>query len=82
MFTVEDRKLFIGMISKNLNEEEVRLMFTPFGTVEDCTVLRDANSLSRGDVLLSLCCVNVFSDLLSCIVHLMSVCVRAPIDIF
>lgn len=45
---VEERKLFIGMLSKKLNENDVRMMFAPFGTIEDCTVLRDANSSSRG----------------------------------
>lgn len=45
---VEERKLFVGMLSKKLNENDVRMMFAPFGTIEDCTVLRDANSQSRG----------------------------------
>ncbi|KAK7106956.1 hypothetical protein V1264_014958 [Littorina saxatilis] len=45
---VEERKLFIGMLSKKLNENDIRMLFAPFGTIEDCTVLRDANSQSRG----------------------------------
>ncbi|XP_025099840.1 CUGBP Elav-like family member 2 isoform X13 [Pomacea canaliculata] len=45
---VEERKLFVGMLSKKYNENDVRMMFAPFGTIEDCTVLRDANSQSRG----------------------------------
>ncbi|KAK7106958.1 hypothetical protein V1264_014958 [Littorina saxatilis] len=44
----EERKLFIGMLSKKLNENDIRMLFAPFGTIEDCTVLRDANSQSRG----------------------------------
>jgi RNA recognition motif-containing protein len=48
LLTVEERKLFVGMLSKKLNENDVRMMFAPFGTIEDCTVLRDANSQSRG----------------------------------
>ncbi|XP_076467098.1 CUGBP Elav-like family member 1-A isoform X2 [Babylonia areolata] len=45
---VEERKLFVGMLSKKLNENDVRMMFAPFGTIEDCTVLRDATSTSKG----------------------------------
>ncbi|KAK7106950.1 hypothetical protein V1264_014958 [Littorina saxatilis] len=47
-WNVEERKLFIGMLSKKLNENDIRMLFAPFGTIEDCTVLRDANSQSRG----------------------------------
>ncbi|ESO93211.1 hypothetical protein LOTGIDRAFT_119400 [Lottia gigantea] len=46
--TVEDRKLFVGMLAKKLNENDVRMMFAPFGSIEDCTVLRDQNGQSRG----------------------------------
>ncbi|XP_041350792.1 CUGBP Elav-like family member 2 isoform X10 [Gigantopelta aegis] len=45
---VEERKLFVGMLSKKLNENEIRMMFAPFGVIEDCTVLRDSNGQSRG----------------------------------
>ncbi|XP_067675832.1 CUGBP Elav-like family member 2 isoform X19 [Haliotis asinina] len=45
---VEERKLFVGMVSKKLSENDIRMMFAPFGTIEDCTVLRDANGASRG----------------------------------
>ncbi|XP_041350796.1 CUGBP Elav-like family member 2 isoform X14 [Gigantopelta aegis] len=44
----EERKLFVGMLSKKLNENEIRMMFAPFGVIEDCTVLRDSNGQSRG----------------------------------
>ncbi|XP_067675827.1 CUGBP Elav-like family member 2 isoform X15 [Haliotis asinina] len=44
----EERKLFVGMVSKKLSENDIRMMFAPFGTIEDCTVLRDANGASRG----------------------------------
>lgn len=47
--SVEERKLFVGMVSKKLSENDIRMMFAPFGTIEDCTVLRDANGASRGE---------------------------------
>ncbi|KAJ7985757.1 hypothetical protein DPEC_G00343770 [Dallia pectoralis] len=45
---VEDRKLFIGMISKKCNENDVRLMFSPYGQIEECRILRGPDGLSRG----------------------------------
>ena len=36
------------MLSKKFNETDVKMMFAPFGNIEDCTVLRDQNSQSRG----------------------------------
>lgn len=43
-----ERKLFIGMISKNLDEPNIRTLFQSYGPIEDCTVLRDTNGKSRG----------------------------------
>ncbi|XP_072527838.1 CUGBP Elav-like family member 1 isoform X6 [Salminus brasiliensis] len=46
--SVEDRKLFIGMISKKCNENDIRLMFSPYGQIEECRILRGPDGLSRG----------------------------------
>ncbi|XP_048829057.1 CUGBP Elav-like family member 1 isoform X3 [Brienomyrus brachyistius] len=45
---VEDRKLFIGMISKKCNENDIRIMFSPYGQIEECRILRGPDGLSRG----------------------------------
>uniref|UniRef100_A0A8C2WA50 Cugbp, Elav-like family member 1 n=1 Tax=Cyclopterus lumpus TaxID=8103 RepID=A0A8C2WA50_CYCLU len=45
---VEDRKLFIGMISKKCNENDIRMMFSPYGQIEECRILRGPDGLSRG----------------------------------
>jgi len=46
---VEDRKLFIGMVSKKCNENDIRLMFSPYGQIEECRILRGPDGLSRGE---------------------------------
>lgn len=43
-----ERKLFVGMLSKKCSENDVRQMFGQFGTIEECTVLRDTNNQSKG----------------------------------
>jgi RNA recognition motif-containing protein len=39
--TVNPRKLFVGNLSWNLTSEDLRQMFSEFGTVEDAIVLSD-----------------------------------------
>lgn len=36
------------MLNKKLSENDVRKMFDQYGTIEECTVLRDANGQSKG----------------------------------
>lgn len=47
-FKRTERKLFVGMLSKKISENDVRIMFSPYGSIEECTVLRDNNNISRG----------------------------------
>ncbi|MCP9264047.1 CUGBP Elav family member 2 [Dirofilaria immitis] len=42
-----ERKLFVGMLNKRLTEDDVRDMFSQFGHIEDCTVLKDSEGKSR-----------------------------------
>lgn len=45
---VNERKLFVGMISRNMDENTLRAMFSSYGTIENCTILREPNGRSKG----------------------------------
>ena len=40
--------MFVGMLSKSAQEDDVRAMFQEHGTVEEVTVLRDKDGNSKG----------------------------------
>jgi bruno-like protein len=42
-----ERKLFVGMLSRTATEEDIRKMFETYGTIEEVTVLRE-NGKSKG----------------------------------
>ena len=47
--SAEERRLFVGMLSRDLTEEDVRHMFSQFGHVEDVSILRNAQGTSKGE---------------------------------
>uniref|UniRef100_A0A182MMN7 RRM domain-containing protein n=1 Tax=Anopheles culicifacies TaxID=139723 RepID=A0A182MMN7_9DIPT len=48
MMVDSERKLFVGMLSKKYNENDVRQLFSGHGSIEECTVLRDPSGQSKG----------------------------------
>ena len=44
---VEQRKLFVGTISKNTDEEKLRVLFCEFGTIADVKILRNQDGTSK-----------------------------------
>ncbi|CAG2103501.1 unnamed protein product [Medioppia subpectinata] len=43
-----ERKLFVGMLSKTMSESDIRVMFSSYGVIEECSILRDNSGMSKG----------------------------------
>lgn len=43
----EERRLFVGQLSPDMTDEQVANLFAPFGIVEDVSILRDKDGVSK-----------------------------------
>ena len=50
-YTEEDRRLFIGMIGKETTEDDLKAVFSTYGTIESCVILKERDGTSRGDII-------------------------------
>lgn len=48
MFPAEERRLFVGMLCRDFVEDNVKAMFSPYGVVEDVSILRNDDGRSKG----------------------------------
>lgn len=44
----EERRLFVGMLPKTMSDNELTVMFAPYGALEDCVILKDRDGQSKG----------------------------------
>ena len=45
-----DRKLFVGSLPKTMSDDDLLLMFNPFGELESASILRDRSGGSKGNI--------------------------------
>ncbi|CAG2166595.1 unnamed protein product [Oppiella nova] len=43
-----ERKLFVGMLAKTMSESDIKAMFSSYGVIEECSILRDNSGQSKG----------------------------------
>lgn len=49
LFLEEERRLFVGMLPKTMSDNELTVMFAPYGALEDCVILKDRDGQSKGE---------------------------------
>jgi RNA recognition motif-containing protein len=53
---VLEHKLFVGMVPKAATDEDLRALFAPFGTIEECVILRSpTDNTSKGARVFKFC---------------------------
>lgn len=57
-YAEELRKIFVGMLSKTCNDQDLKEMFQEFGPVEEVTVLRNHDATSKGGSGMQNCSCN------------------------
>ena len=48
----QENKLFVGMAPKSANEDEIRAVFAPYGTLREIHVIRNQDGTNKGCCLL------------------------------
>ena len=43
----EERRLFVGQLSKSTTDDDLHRMFGPYGCVEDVSIIRDEQGISK-----------------------------------